>query len=110
MVSMVMLNLGGKPMKITFSLITKKIFHADTSYLGQIMSINWAFLRKCNCDLGPRPRSPDGRSNPPKTGIELSKYITYAPVVMFDTTYVRLLLIWIFSFILILSIHASELG
>ena len=54
--------------------------------------------------------SPDGRSNPPKTGIELSKYITYAPVVMFDTTYVCLLLIWIFSFILILSIDASELG
>ena len=40
-------------MKITFSLITKKIFHADTSYLSQIMSINWALLRKCNCDLGP---------------------------------------------------------
>ena len=53
MVSMVMLNWGGggKPMKITFSLITKKIFHADTSYLRQIMSINWALLRKCNCDL-----------------------------------------------------------
>ena len=25
-------------MKITFSLIIQKIFHADTSYLGQIMS------------------------------------------------------------------------
>ena len=51
-------------MKITFSLITKRIFHADTSHLGQIMSINWALLRNCNCDLGPRSRSPDGRSNP----------------------------------------------
>ena len=51
-------------MEITFSLITQKIFHADTSYLGQIMSIIWALPGKCNYDLGPRSRSPDGRSNP----------------------------------------------
>ena len=38
-------------MKITFSLITQKVFHADTSYLGQIMSTIGALLRQCNCDL-----------------------------------------------------------
>ena len=32
----------GKPMKITFSLI---IFHADTSYLGQIMTTIWGSLK-----------------------------------------------------------------
>ena len=110
MVSMVMLNLGGETYEnniLTHNQedISCRYFILGPNYVNQL-----GFPEKCNCDLGPRPRSPDGRSNPPKTGIELSKYVTYAPVVMFDTTYVRLLLIWIFSFILILSIDASELG
>ena len=54
----------GKPMKITFSLMTQKVFHADTSYLGQIMSTILASLRKYNCDLRPSSRPPDRRSNP----------------------------------------------
>ena len=42
------IDFEGKPMKITFSLITHKVFHADTSYLGQIMSTIWASLREYN--------------------------------------------------------------
>ena len=39
-------------MKMTFSLITQKIFHADTSYLGQIMSIIWALPNNVIMTLG----------------------------------------------------------
>ena len=54
----------GKPMEKTFSLITQKELNVDTSYLGQRTLIIWALLGKCNCDLGPRSRSPDRMSNP----------------------------------------------
>ena len=56
------IDFGRKPMKITFSLIAQKVFHANTSYLSHFVSTFWALLCKCNCDFGPRLRSPDRRS------------------------------------------------
>ena len=64
-------------MKITFSLMTQKVFHADTSYLGQIMSTILASLRKYNCDLRPSSRQPDRRSHRFDLKLALNNLITF---------------------------------